>query len=152
MRWTKSSQPRKQRKAFFNAPLHKRQKLMSATLHPELRKKFNRRSLPVRRGDVVRIMRGDFKGHEGEVVEVDLKRLRIYVEGATIERANGEEVYYPIHPSNVMIIEPNLDDPMRRKIIERSGGTPEVEAVSEKSEEKKEEREEKEKEEEESEE
>ncbi|AAM02432.1 50S ribosomal protein L24 [Methanopyrus kandleri] len=141
MRWTKSSQPRKQRKAFFNAPLHKRQKLMSATLHPELRKKFNRRSLPVRRGDMVRIMRGDFKGHEGEVVEVDLKRLRIYVEGATIERANGEKVYYPIHPSNVMIIEPNLDDPMRRKIIERSGGTPEVEAVPEKSEEEKEEKE-----------
>ncbi len=139
MRWMKSSQPRKQRKAFFNAPMHKRQKLMSATLHPELRKKFNRRSLPVRKGDVVRIMRGDFKDHEGEVVEVDLKRLRIYVEGATIERANGEEVYYPIHPSNVMIIEPNLDDPMRRKIIERSGGTPEVESVPEEEKEEKEE-------------
>jgi large subunit ribosomal protein L24 len=125
VRWTKSRQPRKQRRAFFNAPLHKRQKLMSATLHPALRERYNRRSLPVRKGDIVRIMRGDFKGHEGEVVEVDLKRMRIYVEGATIERADGEEVYYPIHPSNVMIVKPNLDDPMRRKIIERSGGTPE---------------------------
>ncbi|NPB02015.1 MAG: 50S ribosomal protein L24 [Methanopyri archaeon] len=125
MRWTKSRQPRKQRKALREAPLHKRQKLMSATLHPDLREKFNRRSLPVRKGDVVRIMRGDFKGHEGEVVEVDLKRLRVYVEGATIERSDGQEVYYPIHPSNLMIIEPNMDDPMRRKIIERSGGEPE---------------------------
>ncbi len=125
MRWTKSRQPRKQRKALREAPLHKRQKLMSATLHPDLREKFNRRSLPVRKGDVVRIMRGDFKGHEGEVVEVDLKRLRVYVEGATIERSNGQEVYYPIHPSNLMIIEPNMDDPTRRKIIERSGGEPE---------------------------
>jgi large subunit ribosomal protein L24 len=125
VRWTKSRQPRKQRKALREAPLHKRQKLMSATLHPDLREKFNRRSLPVRKGDVVRIMRGDFKGHEGEVVEVDLKRLRVYVEGATIERSDGQEVYYPIHPSNLMIIEPNMDDPMRRKIIERSGGEPE---------------------------
>ncbi len=125
MRWTKSRQPRKQRKALREAPLHKRQKLMSATLHPDLREKFNRRSLPVRKGDVVRIMRGDFKGHEGEVVEVDLKRLRVYVEGAAIERSNGQEVYYPIHPSNLMIIEPNMDDPTRRKIIERSGGEPE---------------------------
>ncbi len=119
MRWVKSSQPKKQRRALFNAPLHKRQKLMAAPLSPELRKQYGIRSLPVRVGDEVVIMRGDFKGHKGKVVKVDLKRMRIYVEGATIQNARGEPRYYPIHPSNVMIVSLNLEDKRRREIIER---------------------------------
>jgi large subunit ribosomal protein L24 len=120
-RLTLSKQPRKQRKALYNAPLHIRQKLMSAPLSPELREKFGVRNLPVRTGDKVRIMRGDFKGHEGKVVKVDLKKLRIYVEGVTIKKADGTRVFRPIHPSKVMIIELNLKDPWRRKILERRG-------------------------------
>ncbi|ABM81141.1 50S ribosomal protein L24 [Hyperthermus butylicus] len=119
MRWVKSSQPRKQRRALFNAPLHKRQKLMAAPLSPELRKQYGIRSLPVRVGDEVVIMRGDFKGHRGKVVRVDLRRMRIFVEGVTITNARGEPRYYPIHPSNVMIVSLNLDDERRRQIIER---------------------------------
>lgn len=117
-----SKQPRKQRKFLYNAPLHVRQKLMSAPLSRELREKYKVRNLPVRVGDKVRIMRGDYKGHEGKVVEVDLKRYRIYVEGATLRKTNGTEVFYPIHPSNVMIIELNLEDEKRKKIIERRPG------------------------------
>ncbi len=119
MRWVKSSQPRKQRRALFNAPLHKRQKLMSALLSPELRKQYGIRNLPVRKGDEVVIMRGSFKGHRGKVVRVDLRRMRIYVDGVTIKNARGEPRYYPIHPSNVMIVSLNLDDKTRREIIER---------------------------------
>ena len=116
---TKSRQPRKQRKAFFNAPLHVRQKMMSAPLSPELREKYGIRNLPVRKGDKVRIMRGDFKGHEGKVVKVDLRRMKIYVEGVTIKRSDGTPVFRPIHPSNVMIIELDLSDEYRKSIIER---------------------------------
>jgi len=115
----KSKQPRKQRKFLYNAPLHLRHKIMSATLSKELRQKYGVRNLPVRTGDKVRIMRGDYKGVEGKVVEVDLKRYRIYVEGVTLKKINGTEVFYPIHPSNVMIVELNLDDERRKKIIER---------------------------------
>ncbi len=118
-RLTVSRQPRKQRKALYNAPLHARQKLMGAPLSPELREKYGVRTLPVRKGDKVKVMRGDFKGHVGEVVKVDLKRLRIFVEGATIKRSDGTPVFRPIHPSNVMIVELNLSDDRRRKIIER---------------------------------
>lgn len=100
-------------------PLHKRQKLMSATLSQQLRKKLGRRSLIVRKGDTVEILRGDFKGHKGKVEKVDLKRLRIYVQGATIQRSDGSERFYPIHPSNVRIVKAVLDDPKRKKIIER---------------------------------
>ncbi len=114
-----SRQPRKQRSAYFNAPLHVRQKLVSAPLSRELKEKYGVRRLPVRKGDKVRILRGDFKGHEGNVARVDLKRIAIYVDGVTIKKADGTPVFRPIRPSNVMIVEMNLDDEWRKKIIER---------------------------------
>ncbi len=117
--WIKSSHPRKQRKAYFNAPLHKRHKFMTAPLSKELQKQLGIKRLPVRKGDTVLIVRGDFKGVKGKVVKVDLKRVRIYVEGATIRKASGEPVYYPIHPSKVVIVELDLSDPKRREMIER---------------------------------
>ncbi|MBP1911882.1 50S ribosomal protein L24 [Thermococcus stetteri] len=112
-------QPRKQRKFLYNAPLHLRGKIMSAPLSKELREKYGVRNLPIRAGDKVKVMRGDFKGVEGKVVEVDLKRYRIHVEGVTHKKTDGTEVFYPLHPSNVMIVELNLDDERREKIIER---------------------------------
>ena len=119
MRWVQSSQPKKQRRAFFNAPLHKRQKMVAAPLSPELRREYGIRNLPVRAGDEVVIMRGMFKGHRGKVVRVDLKRMRIYVQGATVKNSRGEDRYYPIHPSNVMIVKLDLSDARRREMIER---------------------------------
>jgi len=117
--WVRSSQPRKQRKAYFNAPLHKRHKFVTAPLSKELQKQLGIKRLPVRKGDTVLIVRGDFKGIKGKVVKVDLKRVRIYVEGATIRKATGETVYFPIHPSKVVIVELDLSDPKRREMIER---------------------------------
>ncbi len=128
---TRSRQPRKQRKALYTAPLHIRQKLVSAPLSPELREKYGVRTLPVRKGDKVRVMRGDFKGHEGKVVKVDLKRLRILIDGVTIKRSDGTPVFRPIHPSNVMIVELDLSDKRRRALIERRGSKKRVEAPEE---------------------
>ena len=119
MALTCSHKPGKQRKAFFNAPLHIRQKFMAAPLSRELREKYGVKRLPVRKGDVVRIMRGNWRGHEGKVVDVDLKRIRIFVEGVQIKKADGTPVYYPIHPSKVMIVKLDLSDPWRKRIIER---------------------------------
>ncbi len=116
---TKSKQPRKQRKAIYEAPLHRRQKLVAAPLSKELRKKYGRRSVPVRKGDEVRVMRGDFRGKEGKVFRVDLKKLRIYIDGVTRKKSTGEEVRVPVHPSNVMITKLNLEDKKRQKIFER---------------------------------
>jgi len=117
-RLTLSKQPKKQRKAYFNAPLHKRQKLMTAPLSKELREKYGVKRLPVRKGDKVRVVRGDFRGTEGEVVRVDLRRYRIFVDGVVIEKADKTPVFRPIHPSKVEIIDLKLDD-WRKKIIER---------------------------------
>ncbi|MEM1873595.1 MAG: 50S ribosomal protein L24 [Acidilobaceae archaeon] len=116
---TASSQPRKQRRALREAPLHARHKLLSAPLSKELREKYGVRNLPVRVNDKVMIMRGKFRGHVGKVVEVDLKRARIHVEGAVVKRADGTPRFVPIHPSKVMIVELDLSDKWRQKIIER---------------------------------
>ncbi|MDW8023143.1 MAG: 50S ribosomal protein L24 [Nitrososphaerota archaeon] len=114
-----TSKPSKQRKMLFQAPDHKRYKHFAAPLSPELRKSYGARSLPVRSGDLVRIMRGDRKGFEGKVSRVDRKKYRIYIEGLTREKVDGTTIFIPVHPSKVMITKLNLDDKWRRKILER---------------------------------
>nr|MEB3825487.1 50S ribosomal protein L24 [Desulfurococcales archaeon] len=94
-RLTVSRQPRKQRRALFKAPLHLRQKQVTAILSHELREKYGVRNLPVRKGDTVRIMRGDYRGMEGNVVRVDLSKYRIFVDGVTRKKANGDQVFAP---------------------------------------------------------
>ncbi|MCC6052224.1 MAG: 50S ribosomal protein L24 [Fervidicoccaceae archaeon] len=116
---TKSKKPSKQRKAMFQAPLHIRRKFMTAPLSDELVEKYGVKRLPVRKGDKVRIMRGEFTGVEGKVTRVDLRKMRIYVEGVTRQRMDGTPVFVPIHPSKVMIIELDLSDQKRKELIEK---------------------------------
>ncbi len=119
MKAPKSHKPNKQRKFLANAPLHVRAKIMSAHLSPELREKYGRRSLPIRKGDRVRIMRGEHRGFEGEVIGVNRERYRIAIKGLTRKKADGTEVPIPIHPSKVMIVKLNLDDKKRVAMLER---------------------------------
>ncbi|MBS7624216.1 50S ribosomal protein L24 [Candidatus Bathyarchaeota archaeon] len=118
---SKTIKPGKQRKRLFQAPYHIRGKILSAHLSRELRKNYGTRSLPVRSGDVVRVLRGDYKGVEGKVIRVDRKKYRIFVEGITRQKVDGTTILVPIHPSNVEIIRLNLDDKLRKKILERRG-------------------------------
>lgn len=110
-----SSKPSKQRKAVYTAPQHRRRKLMSASLIMDLQMKYARKNIPVREGDVVQIVRGDYVGLEGKVKDVDRKRYRITIEGVTKEKADGKKVFVPIHPSKVVIKKLNLDDKWRAK-------------------------------------
>jgi len=117
----KTTSPRKQRKQLYQAPLHKRYKIFSAPLSPDLKKSHGINALPIRSGDTVRIMRGDRKGIEGKVAEVDRTKYRISIEGVTREKVDGTTVPAPIHPSKVMITNLNLDDKWRREILKRKG-------------------------------
>ncbi len=122
----KTSKPSKQRKMLFQVADHIRYKHFAATLASELRKSYGTRSLPVRSGDTVRVLRGDHKGFEGKVASVDRKKFKIYVEGLTREKVDGSTVFVPIHPSKVMITKLNLDDKWRKKILERRKKAKEV--------------------------
>ena len=115
--WKSSKQPRKQRKYVYNAPLHVRRKFVSAHLSEELRKKYGRRSFPVRKGDEVEVMRGEFKGKRGKVSKVDLKKLKVYIEGITRKKVDGTEVQVPFNASNLKIIDLNLEDKERVKAL-----------------------------------
>ena len=118
-----SVQPRKQRRARREAPLHARQKLVHAHVSKDARERnrIERRSAAVREGDKVKIMRGKFRGHAGKVTEVDLKSLKVYVEGAVARKAKGQEVLVAIEPSNLCITEFDFSDKRRKAILERKG-------------------------------
>jgi len=118
--WKSSKNPRKQRKYLYNLPLHIRKSLLSATLSKDLRKKYGKRSLPVRKDDKVKVLRGQFKKKTGKVSRVNLKKIRIYIEGVENVKKDGSKAPYPVHPSNVMITELNLDDKERKIILERN--------------------------------
>lgn len=116
----KSSKPRKQRRALYNAPLHIRQKLVGAHLSRELRAQLGKRSLPIRKGDEIKVMRGSNAGKAGKVAEVDLKKTKIFVEGIVRKTAKGNEVKIGFEPSNLLIIKADFSDKMRQRILEKA--------------------------------
>ncbi len=116
---TQSRKPGKQRKALYNAPLHVKHKMLAAHLSKELRQQYGFRSLPVRKGDTVMVIRGDHKGRTGKVARVDTSKMRVYIEGITGEKMDGTKYFIPIHPSNLIITKLDLSDKARRKVVER---------------------------------
>lgn len=113
-----TGRPRKQRLALYSASLHLRHKFLSAPLSRELREKYKTRALPVRKGDRVRILRGDFKKLEGEVVNVDTKSRTIHVEGVSTTKTDGTRVPRSIQPSNVVLLK-LAEDKERAQVLER---------------------------------
>ncbi|KAH6918366.1 60S ribosomal protein L26 [Coprinopsis sp. MPI-PUGE-AT-0042] len=113
-----SSSRRKSRKAHFSAPSSIRRKIMSSSLSKELRGKHSVRSLPVRKDDEVRIVRGKYKGREGKVTQVYRKKWVIHVDRVARDKSNGASVPIGIHPSNVVITTIKLDKD-RRAILDR---------------------------------
>ncbi|MEK6852509.1 MAG: 50S ribosomal protein L24 [Nanoarchaeota archaeon] len=103
--WTASKKPKKQRKYRYNAPLHLRQKLVSSNLSKELRKRYKVRSISVRKGDSVKVMRGGFKGKTAKVASVDLRKLKVSLEGIQRTKKDGTKVTVNFDPSNLQIHE-----------------------------------------------
>ena len=95
-------------------------------------------ALKVRKDDTVRIITGKDRGKTGRVLRVDPSRQRVYVEGANIVKRHTKprtlrdtqraqeiggivEMEGPIHISNVMLIDPETNEPTRVG-IKREGG------------------------------
>jgi large subunit ribosomal protein L24 len=92
----------------------------------------------IRKDDTVKVISGKSKGRTGRVLRVDVKRERVYVEGANIVKRHqrprtvrdtqrgGEiggviESEGPIHVSNVMLLDPKSNEPTRIR-VSREGG------------------------------
>ena len=76
---------------------------------PLSNRRYQTRSLPVRKDDEVRIVRGKYKGREGKVTQVYRKKWVIHVERVQRDKSNGSSVPIGIHPSNVVITTIKLD-------------------------------------------
>ena len=120
-KWKASTRPRKQRNYRFKAPLHIKQKMTAVHLAKPLREKYGKRSLAVRKGDKVKILRGQFKGKTGDVITVKIIDMKVVVEGIENIRKDGTKSPYLLEPSNMMITELNLEDKRRKESLERKG-------------------------------
>lgn len=120
--WKSSTQPRKQRKYRANAKLHTKTNFLTANLSKELRKKHDKRNAKLRKGDKVKILRGNFKGKDGKVEEIDHKTLKVYITKIEITKKDGSKVRVPQNASNLQITELDLTDKKRKaKLNQRSG-------------------------------
>ena len=90
----------------------------------------------ITKGDTVRVMRGEDKGKEGEVMRVLLKSNRVLVKGVNIvkkhrratrpeEQSGILEVEAPIALSNVMLLDPKSGTPTRLRARIDADGTKE---------------------------
>lgn len=117
--WKASKRPSKQRKYRYNAPLHVQHSFLGTHLSPELRKKYTVRSVTIRKGDKIIILRGQYKKKTGKVTKVLVKDQKIYVEGIEITKKDGSKTFVPLQPSNLMITELDLTDKYRKEKLEK---------------------------------
>lgn len=113
-----STKPGKTRKSIYTAALHQVSKRLSAPLSDELAAKYNRQSVRLRKGDTVKVLRGEYKGVEGKITGVEADEGRIMIEGVTREKIAGGTVPVKIHASKVLTTNLNLDDKWRKNVLE----------------------------------
>jgi len=112
-------QPRKKRKYAANAPINVKKKFMRAQLSKELRKKYGKRNIRIRKGDKVKIIKGGFKKKDGKVTGVFPKTGKITLEGIQRKKRDGSKIDVKMNPSNVQIIELDLNDKNREKNLKK---------------------------------
>jgi large subunit ribosomal protein L24 len=101
-----SEQPRKQRKARYQAPSHVKTKYLNAPLSAALKEKYKKKTLRVIK--------------EGLVDAVDTKKSKIVVHGVSSTKADGTEVPRTIDASNVQLTKLNLTDKRREAKLEEA--------------------------------
>ena len=114
-----SSKPSKSRKAFYTHALHHAVKHLAAHLSESLAKELGKRSMTIRKGDTVKIMRGAFAGKEGKVTSVAAKTRRIFIEKITKKKSNGSDWQVPLDASKVMVIDVDRSD--RKRFTAKKG-------------------------------
>ena len=130
--WLGSKQPRKQRKFRANAPLHLRRKMISVSLSKNLREKHDKRNFPVRKGDNVSIMRGEFKGKSGKIESVNMKKMKVVIDGIYRTKKDGSKVAVMFEPSNLQIKELVLEDKKRKVSLERKASVKKIKTENKK--------------------
>ena len=110
----------------------------NAKIRNKVRHQINRERLKMRiaKGDTVKVMRGEDKGHVGEVLRVLPKTGRVVVKGANVvkrhrkarrpeEQSGIVTMEAPIHVSNVMLVDPKSGEATRIRTRIDDDGTKE---------------------------
>lgn len=129
--------PRRQRKALYTAPPPERRRRMTVPLSRELRARFHVRSVPLRKGDTVRVLSGSFVGREERVAKVNRRDYAVTLDNVTLKAADEKLKPLALRPGHLVITRLNLSDPWRRRALrvrdeevtpeERGEAPPEVE-------------------------
>jgi large subunit ribosomal protein L24 len=80
--------------------------------------------MKIRRGDRVKVIRGNHAGAEGTVLRVERDKNRVVIEGVNLRKRHrkpsqtepeGGIISFeaPVHASNVMLIDPSTGEPTR---------------------------------------
>jgi ribosomal protein uL24 len=132
--------PRRQRKALYTASTFQRRRRMTVPLSRDLRRRFAARSLPVRKGDTVRVLSGSFEGREERVAKVERRTYSVILDNVTVKTGEDKLKPLPIRTSHLVLTRLNLSDAWRRRVLkvadedvtpEERGETPEPETDAE---------------------
>jgi len=132
--------PRRQRRALYTASTAERRRRMTVPLSRELKKRFRRRNVPVRKGDTVRVLAGSFAGREERVARVSRRDFSVTLDNVTLKTAEEKLKPLGLRTSHLVITRLNLADPWRRRSLrlreeevtpEERGELPEGEAAAE---------------------
>jgi len=113
-----SKKPNKSRKEMYNMPMHKAAKQVAGHLDEKLQKELGKRSITLRKGDTVKVLRGSFNGKEGKITAVERKARKILIEKLIIKKSNGKEIPVKVDASNVLVID--IDRTDRKRIAKKN--------------------------------
>lgn len=131
--------PRRQRKALYTADSFERRRRMTVPLSRDLRGRFHARSVPIRKGDTVRVLSGSFEGREERVAKVNRRTYSVVLDNVTLKTGEDKLKPLPIRTNHLVITRLNLSDPWRRRTLkvadeevtpEERGETPDVDEVA----------------------
>jgi large subunit ribosomal protein L24 len=111
----KTSKPNKSRKRVYTAPKHIKSKSIAGHLSETLRKELGKRSIPLRKGDTVKITRGNFEGKEGKIIRINREIKKIFVEKVIRKKSDGTEFEVAIDPSKIIVRDIDKSDKKRLK-------------------------------------
>ncbi len=109
--------PRRQRRAVFEATTAERRHRMTVPLSRELRKRFHRRSVPLRKGDTVRVMKGSYIGREERVQKISRRDYSVTLDNVTLKSGEEKLKPLPIRTNHLLLVRLNLADEWRRETL-----------------------------------
>ena len=105
-------------KQIYYATMQTASAQLSSLLSANLRKKYSKKSIRVKEGDSVKVIRGEFTGVDGKITKVSSADGGLTIEGVKKEKLKGEKYDVFIHTSNIEITGLNTDDKWRINKLE----------------------------------